>query len=89
MKNYLISCDLNVSKQNYRILNTEIRKIGSGCHCLNSTWIVKSDQTSAQIAAMLKPCFSSNDKFLVIEVSQDASWLGFDIGCSSWLQTSL
>jgi hypothetical protein len=89
MKAYLISCSLNVDQQIYKTLNTEIRKLGSGCHCLNSTWIVKSDQTSAQIATRLKPYFSSGDKFLVMEVGPEASWLGFDQGCTTWLQTSL
>ena len=89
MKVYLISCDLNVSEHRYRSLNAAIRKLGSGCHCLHSGWIIKSDRTSAQLASMLKSFFSFGDKLLVIEVSQDASWLGFDLESGSWLQTSL
>ncbi|SFF34149.1 hypothetical protein SAMN05216167_15022 [Spirosoma endophyticum] len=89
MKAYLISCQFKNSVHNYQSLNAEIRKLGSGCHCIDSIWIIKSSLSSTQIATLLKPFVYSGDKFIVIGINQDASWLGFDENCTSWLQSNL
>lgn len=89
MNPYLITYDLNKPGQDYQKLFDAIKKLGIWWHCLDSNWIVKSNQTSVQICDYLKSFIDSNDKLLVVRLSGEAAWTGFDNDCSEWLKNNL
>lgn len=89
MKTYLIGYDLNKQGQDYTTLIEKIKKIGLWWHCLDSTWIVKSDNTAVEIRDFLKQFIDNNDELLVVHLSGEAAWKGFSDDCSKWLKDNL
>jgi hypothetical protein len=89
MKSYLIGYDLNKSGQDYSTLIEKIKLVGSWWHCLDSTWIVKSDLSAAQIRDMLIPFIDTNDELLVATLTGEAAWKGFSKQCGDWLLKNL
>lgn len=91
MATYLIGYDLKRPGQNYSGLEKKIKALGTWWHCLDSTWIVKSDLTEVQIRDILagKNSVDWNDRLLVVALTEYAAWQGFDERCSSWLKNNL
>jgi hypothetical protein len=89
MKTYMIGYDLNKPGQNYTELIDAIKTLGTWWHCLDSTWLVKSNSTAIQIRDALSAHIDSSDELLVAQISGDAAWVGFDTQCSSWLKNNL
>jgi len=89
MRTYLIGYDLNKTGQDYTDLIAGIKKIGAWWHCLDSTWIVKTNSTAVQIRDFLSPLIDSNDELLVAHLSGESAWVGFDDQCSSWLTNNI
>lgn len=74
MRTHLISYDLGVpeTSADYKRLIDHIKSIGSTWATpLKSQWLVVSSQTTAQIRDEITPLVDSNDKILVIEVTDD------------------
>ena len=88
MKTYLIGYDLKTG-QDYENLITAIKKYGTWWHCLDSTWLIKTDDTAVEVRDNLKKHIYSNDKLLVAKLSGEAAWFGFSEECSSWLKDNL
>ena len=89
MKSYLISYDLNSPGQDYDSLYEAIKAIGSCWHCLDSTWIVKTDKSAVEVRDSISPKIDNNDSLLVVKLSGEGAWTGFDNDCSSWLKNNL
>jgi hypothetical protein len=90
MKSYLIGYDLNRPGQDYENLFAAIKALaGTWWHCLDSTWIIKSGSTAAAIRDALMPHIDSSDELLVVQLSGEGAWVGFDERCSSWLKEQL
>jgi hypothetical protein len=90
MKSFLIGYDLNKPGQNYENLFVAIKKLaGTWWHCLDSTWIIKSDSTAAAIRDALSPHIDQSDELLVVELSGVGAWVGFNAECSGWLKENL
>jgi hypothetical protein len=89
MKSYLIGYDLRKPGQDYKDLIEAIKKLGTWWHCLDSTWIIKSNLSAEQIRDKLTPHIDANDKLLVVKLFREAAWIGFDKNCSDWLQNNL
>lgn len=89
MKTYLIGYDLNKNGQEYDSLIEEIKRLGKWWHCLDSTWIIKSNATAMAIRDQLSPFIDSNDELLVAALSGEAAWKGFSEKCSKWLKDNL
>jgi hypothetical protein len=90
MKSYLIGYDLNKPGKDYADLFSAIKKIaGTWWHCLDSTWIIKSDSSAAAIRDALMPHIDKNDELLVVQLVGEGAWVGFDDQCSSWLKEQL
>lgn len=89
MKTDLISYDLNKPGQDYTDLIEAIKKIGNWWHCLDSTWIVKSNNAPTEIRNYLKPHIDASDELLVVHLSGEGAWAGFNEQCSSWLKANL
>jgi hypothetical protein len=88
-KSILIGYDLNRPGQNYDELFEAIKAQGAWWHHLDSTWIVKSSKTVAQIRDALKEHIGSNDELLVVELTGVGAWTGFNDRGSKWLKDNL
>jgi len=89
MNSYLIGYDLDKPGQDYKDLFEAIKALGSWWHCLDSTWIIKSNLSSEAIRNILMKVMDNNDKLLVARLSGEAAWFGFDQQCSDWLKNNL
>jgi hypothetical protein len=92
MKSYLIGYDLNMPRANddYKDLIAEIKSLSNTWwHNLDSTWIIKTDQTAEYIRDTLKPYLDSGDELLVARLSGEGAWAGFKADGSSWLMENL
>ena len=89
MTTYMIGYDLNRPGQDYADLIAAIKDQGTWWHCLDSTWLVKSERTAVQIRDALSPHLDKNDELLVARLTGEAAWTGFDQQCSSWLKNNL
>ena len=91
MKTYLISYDLNRPRGNddYKELIDAIKTFGKWWHYLDSTWIIKSDKSAVGIRDVLMPYIDSGDEILVVFLSGEGAWAGFDEKGSSWLKENL
>lgn len=89
MNSYLIGYDLDKPGQDYKDLFEAIKALGSWWHCLDSTWIIKSNLSAETIRNSLMKVMDDNDKLLVARLSGEAAWFGFDKQCSDWLKTNL
>lgn len=81
----LVGYDLNKTKD-YPALYEAIKGLGSAWwHHLDSTWLIKSSKTAAQVRDELKGHIDADD--LVIDVTGDArAWTGFNPNGSKWLK---
>ncbi|AIJ45913.1 hypothetical protein O987_08895 [Comamonas testosteroni TK102] len=89
MASYLIGYDLNKTGQDYAALIDAIKGLGLWWHCLDSTWIIKHDGPSTVIRDALKPYIDSNDELLVVKLTGEGAWMGFNTECSTWLKENL
>ena len=92
MKSYLIGYDLNKPRENndYKDLIDKIKTLSATrWHCLDSTWIIKTDQPAKIIRDALAPYLDSGDELLVVHLSGEGAWKGFDDACSTWLSSNL
>jgi len=91
MASILIGYDLNKEEgsEGYKELFAAIKNLGIWWHCLDSTWIVKSDLTTVEIRNLLTPHLDPNDELLVAKLSGEAAWVGFNDECSKWLTNNL
>ncbi len=89
---YIIGYDLHPSEEEkYGDLYTALETIGSGGYwdCLNSTWLVLTDKTPAQIRDELKQYLKEDDRLLVMAYGDGAAWIGFKDDCQTWLEDNL
>jgi len=89
LKTYMIGYDLNSPGQGYDELIKAIKALGTWWHCLDSTWLIRSELTAAQIRDHLKQFTDSNDELLVARMSGEGAWIGFNTKCSEWLKNNL
>lgn len=78
---YLVGYDLKEG-EDYNSLTTELRRFEAWWHCLDSTWLIKSDLTAIQIRDRLGQHMKQGDRLLVmyyLHSSQggSAAWNGF------------
>lgn len=89
MKTFLIGYDLNQAGQDYNTLIEKIKDLGTWWHCLDSTWIIKSNSTAVDIRDHLRQFIDGNDEILVVKLTGDAAWYGFSAEGSNWLKQNL
>lgn len=89
MQTYLITYDLHQKGQDYKSLIEKIKTYGNWWHCLESTWIVRTASSSANIRNYLSPHIDTNDELLVVKLSGEGAWKGFSKECSDWLLDNL
>lgn len=87
MKTYIVGYDLNKPRQNddYKKLFEAIKGYPNWWHYLDSTWIIKTDRTSAEIRDDLKRFIDNGDELLVARLAGEAAWQGFSNEAGQWL----
>ena len=89
-KSLIIGYDLRRPGQNYDSLIKQIKELGSWWHGLDSTWIIKTNQTATQIRDVLRQHIDSNDRLLVAELTGNAAWTGsMSDTAAKWLREDL
>ena len=89
---YMIGYDLHPSEgENYSELYTALETIGSSGYwdCLDSTWLVITEKTAAQVKDVLKQYLKEGDRLLVMRCGEGAAWYGFKDDCQTWLEDNL
>jgi hypothetical protein len=89
MKVFMIGYDLfHKDGAAYDKLKEEIKAIGGWCHCLDSTWFVKSMSDAGTIRNLLLEHLGKDDKLLVTEVKYSANWGSWNLGeqRNQWLK---
>jgi len=88
---YMIGYDLHHGpEEDYDQLFATLETIGTGYwDCLESTWLVVSERSAAQIIDALKPHLKESDHLLVMRYGDEAAWLGFTDECQTWLEDYL
>lgn len=66
-----------------------IKAFGTWWHHLDSTWIIKTDWTAVQIRNDLAQHIDKNDELLVVLLSGEGAWQGFNQSGSDWLKKNL
>lgn len=90
MATYLIGYDLNKSDKDYSELIEAIKGLSdTWWHQLDSTWIIKHGGDAASIRNALTAHIDSNDELLVVELSGEGAWAGFNERGSKWLKSNL
>ena len=90
VKTYIVGYDLNRPQQEYPELIAAIKKIGTTWwHHLDSTWIVKSDLSAAEIRDLLTRHIDSNDELLVAALTGESAWIGFNERGAKWLNDNI
>ena len=89
MKSYMVGYDLNSPGQNYDKLIDALKSYPNWWHYLDSTWILKTDATAAQIRDHLVHFIDKNDELLVARLTGESAWRGFDERGSKWLKDNL
>jgi hypothetical protein len=86
----MVSYDLRRPGRYYPELFATIESISPArWHSLESTWLVKTSLTSAQVLDRLKQHVDRNHKVLVTALGGDWATLGFDQQCNDWLRANL
>lgn len=90
MPTFLIAYDLKSPGRDYASLTAAIKGLsGTWWHHLDSTWLLHSNLSVAQVRDRLKLELDSNDELLVIDVTRrPRAWSGFNERGSSWLRSS-
>lgn len=94
MATYIIGFDLNREGAGYsernKALSEAIKALsGTYWHHLDSTWIVVTEKTAAQIRDELAVHLDQNDELLVVLSGGAGAWEGFNTKGSQWLKDHL
>jgi hypothetical protein len=87
---HVISYDLHRPGQNYDDLIEYLKSLPNWWHCLESFWIVKSEQSASNLRDNIKRFVDPNDEVLVMKVTTHA-WASFGLSdrCNDWLRDNL
>lgn len=89
MAAFIITYDLKKPGQNYTALHEKIKSLGSWCHCLESTWVIRHPGPATTIRDALLPVMDASDALFVAALSGEAAWAGLTADCSNWLKQNL
>lgn len=88
MKVYQVSYDLR-KQRNYEPLYERIRSYGQWAHTLESSWVIVTDQSAAQVRDYLRGAMDQDDRLLVTRLKGEAAWFGLKDDVSDWLKRVL
>jgi hypothetical protein len=86
----LVGYDLNRPGQNYAGLFAELKAVPLWWHYLDSTWLLRTEETAVQLRNRLVTHIDAGDELLVIDVTNpEAAWSGFDQRATQWIKDNL
>ena len=89
MNQYLITYDLNnKSIKDYGSLFVALKSIGPWWHYLESTWIIKTNLTSAQIWDYLAKHITTKDRLLIVRIDARDKWGWLPQEAWHWLDSN-
>jgi hypothetical protein len=87
---YVVGYDLHPKAgEKYDDLINTIKNLGGWWHCLDSTWLVKSDLSATDVRDRLWKHMKADDQLLVVTYSRPSAWNGFSGDCQTWLSNNL
>jgi len=86
----MVGYDLIKPGKDYSDLIGAIKNVSQDWwHCLDSTWIIKTNNTAEQVRNLLLDHIDGNDGLLVATLSAPGAWAHFSQECSDWLRSNL
>jgi len=90
MTTFAITYDLHQPVQDYDDLHDTLESYDGWWHCLESIWLVVTEDSASEIRDSIQDVIDYNDDVLVFEASAPASWtLTSPDECHEWLQDNL
>jgi hypothetical protein len=90
LRTLLVGYDLNKPIQNYGPLIARLKAFEVWWHCLDSTWLLKTDLTAVNVRDALRPLIDASDELLVLDVTSDPwAWIGFSGDCGAWFSNNM
>jgi len=90
MRTLLVGYDLNRPGQNYTGLYKALKAVPLWWHHLDSTWLLRTEETAVQLRDRLRAHIDVGDELLVIDVSsRAAAWNGFSERGGQWIKNNL
>lgn len=89
MATYLIGYDLNKQKDYPKLIDAIKALSGTWWHHLDSTWILVTNKSAADIRDILRKHIDGDDELLVVKLSGEGAWAGFNEQGSKWLKDNL
>jgi len=86
---FLVGYDLDKPGQDYADLIAALKLYSNWWHCLDSTWIIVTNDSAEAVRNNLQRYIDQNDKILVAAIGAPGAWRGFDKECGNWLLTNL
>lgn len=87
MSTYQVCYDLHQPGRDYAALHRAIESYGTHYHCLESTWIIRTNSSAEEVRDHLRRHIDGNDSLLVTRLSGEAAWYGIAHG--DWLKNQL
>lgn len=89
MNSYLITYDLDKPGKDYKSLINMIKKYPAWAHICDSSWCVRTANSSKDIRDTLSPYLDDNDKLFVGKLTGEAAWYGLSEKLTDWLRDNL
>ena len=90
MATYIVGYDIHPTRdEKYDNLIEAIKAYGTWWHHLDSTWVIVTDKSVAQIRDDLQQHMYKDDQLLIVQSGKIAAWYGFSDNGSNWLKKNL
>lgn len=90
MPAYIIGYDIHPTRgETYPELIDAIKALGHWWHHLDSTWVVVTTKSAAEIRDALKIHLQRDDQLLVVKSGGESAWRGFNERGAQWLKDNL
>jgi hypothetical protein len=87
VRTILVAYDLNRPGQNYSSLYKALKAVPLWWHYLDSTWLLRTEESAVQVRDRLLQRLDESDELLVIDVTDtEAAWEGFDPRANQWIR---
>lgn len=89
MSVYSVSYDLNNPGQKYEKIHEVLKSFNGYYHIMDSTWLISTSFSAAQVCDKLTPYLDSNDKMFISKVNANEyqGWLENDVW--DWIRKHL
>lgn len=89
---YVVGYDLHPKQgETYDNLIKELNSFGANAwHCLDSTWLISTPLTAAQLRDRVWQHMRNDDQLLVVAYApSNSAWIGFAGTCGDWLKAHM